>query len=212
MAAIISRAISLAALSAAKILISPLSLMSIEAPDLSVISRIVAPPLPITSRILSESILTVVIVGALADSSLRASGSTAFICSRMVKRAVFALPKAISMISSVIPSILISICKAVMPSSVPATLKSISPKWSSSPRMSVRTANLSPSFTKPIAIPATGALIGTPASINAKEAPQTEAIEDEPLDSVISDTTRMVYGNSSKVGIMAWIPRRAKRP
>ena len=33
---------------------------------------------------------------------------------------------------------------------------------------------------------------GTPASISASEVPQTVAIEDEPLDSVISDTTRMV--------------------
>ena len=33
---------------------------------------------------------------------------------------------------------------------------------------------------------------GTPASISASEAPQTVAIEDEPFDSVISETTRMV--------------------
>ena len=34
--------------------------------------------------------------------------------------------------------------------------------------------------------------IGTPASISASEVPQTVAIEDEPLDSVISETMRMV--------------------
>ena len=88
------------------------------------------------------------------------------------------------------PSILISICKAVTPCAEPATLKSISPKWSSSPKISVKTAKLSPSLIKPIAIPATGALVGTPASIKAKEEPQTLAIELEPLDSVISETTR----------------------
>ena len=33
---------------------------------------------------------------------------------------------------------------------------------------------------------------GTPAAINAREVPQTVAIEEEPFDSVISDTTRMV--------------------
>jgi hypothetical protein len=33
---------------------------------------------------------------------------------------------------------------------------------------------------------------GTPASISASEVPQTVAIEDEPLDSVISETTRIV--------------------
>ena len=41
-----------------------------------------------------------------------------------------------------------------------------------------------------MATPATGALIGTPASISDSEAPQTLAMELEPLDSVISDTTR----------------------
>ena len=45
--------------------------------------------------------------------------------------------------------------------------------------------------------------MGTPASINASEVPHTEAIEDEPFDSVISDTTRTTYGNSSSEGITA---------
>ena len=36
---------------------------------------------------------------------------------------------------------------------------------------------MSPSFTRPIATPATGAFIGTPASINARLEPHTEAIE-----------------------------------
>jgi hypothetical protein len=43
-----------------------------------------------------------------------------------------------------------------------------------------------------MAIPATGGFSGTPASISASEVPQTVAIEDEPLDSVISETTRSV--------------------
>jgi hypothetical protein len=43
-----------------------------------------------------------------------------------------------------------------------------------------------------MAIPATGAFSGTPASISDSEVPQTVAIEDEPLDSVISETTRSV--------------------
>ncbi len=41
-------------------------------------------------------------------------------------------------------------------------------------------------------MPATWSFSGTPASIIASEPPQTEAIDDEPLDSVISDTTRTV--------------------
>ena len=57
-------------------------------------------------------------------------------------------------------------------------------------------------MTSPIAIPATGALIGTPASIKAKVEPQIDACEDEPLDSNTSLTIRTVYGNSVVSGIM----------
>ena len=45
---------------------------------------------------------------------------------------------------------------------------------------------------RPIATPATGAFSGTPASIIASEPPQTDAIDDEPFDSRMSETTRMV--------------------
>ena len=44
------------------------------------------------------------------------------------------------MISLVMPATLMSICSAVTPSAVPATLKSMSPYASSLPVMSVRTA------------------------------------------------------------------------
>ena len=40
-------------------------------------------------------------------------------------------------------------------------------------------------------MPATGAFMGTPASISARLVPQTLAIDEDPLDSVISDTTRI---------------------
>ena len=43
-----------------------------------------------------------------------------------------------------------------------------------------------------MAMPETGRIRGTPASIMAREEPQTVAMEDEPLDSVISETRRMV--------------------
>ena len=58
--------------------------------------------------------------------------------------------------------------------------------------MSVRIAALSPSFTRPIAMPETGFLIGTPASINESVPAHTVAILLEPFDSNISDTTRTV--------------------
>ena len=78
--------------------------------------------------------------------------------------------------------------------------------------MSESTTKSLSSLTRPIAIPATGALSGTPASIIASEMPQTEAIDDEPFDSVISETTRTTYGNASIVGFTACTPRLARRP
>ena len=80
----------------------------------------------------------------------------------------------------------------VTPFWVPATLKSMSPKWSSSPMMSVKRTQRSPSLTRPMEIPATGLLMGTPAAIRPRVAPQTEAMELEPLDSRMSEMMRMV--------------------
>ena len=105
-----------------------------------------------------------------------------------------------------------SIWIAVTPTLVPATLKSISPKASSNPNMSVSIATSSSSLIKPIATPAQGLLTGTPASMSAREAPQTEAIEEEPFDSRMSDTTRMVYGNSSCEGSRGRMARSANAP
>ena len=45
-------------------------------------------------------------------------------------------------------------------------------------------------------------MIGTPASISASVEPQTEPIDDEPFDSSVSETIRIVYGNSSADGII----------
>ena len=61
-------------------------------------------------------------------------------------------------------------------------------------------------------MPATGALIGTPASISESDDPQTDAIDDEPLDSRMSDTTRIVYGKSSVEGIIGTSARSASAP
>ena len=90
------------------------------------------------------------------------------------------------------PSILMSIWIEVTPSRVPATLKSMSPRWSSVPRMSVSTATRSPSLMRPIATPAHDAFTGTPASNSASDPPHTVAMEDEPFDSRMSDTMRTV--------------------
>ena len=82
---------------------------------------------------------------------------------------------------------------AVIPFMVPATLKSMSPRKSSSPWMSVRTRNSPVSwfFMSPMATPATGALMGTPASMSAIVEPQTDAMEEEPLEDIMSLTTLM---------------------
>ena len=114
--------------------------------------------------------------------------------------------------SVVRPVILMSICTPVTPSAVPAILKSMSPSASSSPRMSVSTMNFSPSLIRPMATPATGALTGTPASISDREPPQTAAIEEEPLDSMVSATTRRVKGKSASAGRMGRRDFSARAP
>jgi hypothetical protein len=98
------------------------------------------------------------------------------------------------MISVVMPATLMSICSAVMPFAGAGDLEvhvavvvlgagdvgehAYLPVFSS--------------MMRPMATPATGALSGTPASIIASEPPQTEAIDDEPFDSRMSETTRTV--------------------
>ena len=61
-------------------------------------------------------------------------------------------------------------------------------------------------------MPLTGRVIGTPASIRASEPPHTVAIDEEPFDSVMSLTTRIVYGNSSFDGSTARSARQASLP
>ena len=56
---------------------------------------------------------------------------------RMVRRASLAWSSALASTSAGRPSIFVSSCSAVTASAVPATLKSMSPKASSEPRMSV---------------------------------------------------------------------------
>ena len=63
-----------------------------------------------------------------------------------------------------------------------------------------------------MAIPATIFLSGTPAASIDKQPPQVEACDDEPFDSRISETTRTVYGNSSRLGTIGANERRARFP
>ena len=61
-------------------------------------------------------------------------------------------------------------------------------------------------------MPETGREIGTPASISASVEPQVDAMDDEPLDSMTSETTRMAYGKSSSVGSTGKSARSASAP
>ena len=61
-------------------------------------------------------------------------------------------------------------------------------------------------------MPPTGALIGTPASMRESVDPHTEPIEDEPFDSSVSETSRIVYGKSSSGGIIGSSARCARAP
>ena len=76
----------------------------------------------------SGLILIVEMRGAWPGSSSRTSEIVSAILPRMNVRARFACSSAFRMISCVTPVILMSIWRAVMPSSVPATLKSMSPR------------------------------------------------------------------------------------
>ena len=152
------------------------------------------PPGPITAPMNSLGISKATMRGTCGLKSARGSAMASVSLPRMCSRPAFACNRAFSSISYDNPSHLISICVAVRPFTVPVVLKSISPKWSSSPRISDRIAYLSsPGFLiRPMAIPLTGFFKGTPASISESVPAHTVAIELEPLLSKMSDTTRTV--------------------
>ncbi len=88
---------------------------------------------------MSGSIWIVEMRGAKLESSLRGDSIDSRILPRMCNRPSRACVSASRRISNVTPVILMSIWSAVIPFSVPATLKSMSPRWSSTPAMSERT-------------------------------------------------------------------------
>ena len=168
----------------------PSSWMSMSAPVSAMISLIRLPLGPITSPILSTGIWMLMIRGALTFTSSRGASIAVSITSRIWNLASRACFSASASTSPGSPVTFMSSWIAVTNSRVPATLKSMSPSASSAPRMSVRVTNLPSSAIMPIAMPATGALIGTPASISESVEPHTEAIEVEPLELSTSETRR----------------------
>ena len=166
------------------------SSISMETPVSSSSSLTILPFGPITSPILSLGISMASIRGVHSLSSERGSEITLFISSRMKRRTSRAWDSAWLSTSVGSPAILVSNWRAVIISAVPATLKSMSPMKSSSPMMSVR-VTYSPSWwISPMAIPATGARMGTPASIRDRVEEQTAAMEVDPLDERTSETSR----------------------
>ena len=113
--------------------------MEMSAPVSSWIWLIILPFGPMTSPILSTGTLTVMTRGAVAAISSGAS-MTSVMTSRMCRRASRAWPSAAASTEAGMPSSLVSSWIAVTNSRVPATLKSMSPKASSAPRMSVSAA------------------------------------------------------------------------
>ena len=93
---------------------------------------------PITSPILSSGISNLMILGAVGRTSSRGAAMAPAITSKILSRASRAWLRAPANTSAGRPSILVSSCSAVTKSAVPATLKSMSPKASSAPKMSVR--------------------------------------------------------------------------
>ena len=177
-----------------KIFTIPSDSISILVFVLSIISLITLPPVPMTAPILSVLILKVTSLGTRLESSLLGWLITFFISPKICKRPSFACARAVSNTSRGKPLLdLISIWIAVMPSSVPVTLKSIKPKASSNPEISERTVNL-PAWLRnnPMATPPTIFLMGTPACINAIVEPHVVAIDVEPSDSSMSATIRIV--------------------
>ena len=151
-------------------------------------------------------------VGAISSGTSMAAAITSRMCSRASRAWVSALAST----WAGMPSSLVSSWIAVTNSRVPATLKSMSPKASSAPRMSVSAAySVFPSMvseTRPIAIPATGARSGTPAFSIARVEAHTDPIEVEPFEPSASDTWRIAYGNSSRLGSTGTRARSASAP
>src|SRR6185369_4505354 len=132
--------------------------------------------------------------------------------SRTVSLAARACFSAAARTEAGMPASLVSSCSAVTTCSVPATLKSMSPNASSAPRMSVSVTYWSPSLIRPIAMPETMSFSGTPASSSAMVEAQTEPIEVEPFEPIASETWRIAYGNSSRVGSTGSSARSASAP
>ena len=172
----------------------PSSSTSIWTPDSSTILRIIFPPGPMMSRILSTGIVIVVMRGAQRDkfgaAACRWSPAS---CSRMCRRPSLRLhqgaPQDLPVDAADLDVHLQGGDALARAGHFEVHVAEVHLRC---PGYHVRIANVSPYLTRPIAIPATGRLIGTPASISAKVLPQTLAWEVEPFEERTSETRRIV--------------------
>mmetsp|Transcript_31289 Transcript_31289/g.43366 ORF Transcript_31289/g.43366 Transcript_31289/m.43366 type:complete len:222 (+) Transcript_31289:447-1112(+) len=174
---------------------------------------------PITLPSRSFSTVTDPNLGALARVASRGEARVCENKSRSSSRASRAQSRASIKISRGRPAGLISSCAAVIPCRVPASLKSMSPWWSSRPMMSVRrvpgnedsleagsldvsseVSSTGGCITNPTETPATCSSMGMPASIRAKLPLHTAAMDEDPLDPVISEFTRTQNGKVASLG------------
>ena len=136
------------------------------------------------SRIFSGLILIVVMRGAKSLISPRAAGMTSIILSRIVRRAARALLEAVAddrLVDALDLDVHLEGGDAVPRAGhleVHVTERVFLAEDVGQDREACRPARV----IRPIAAPATGALIGTPASMRASVEPQVEAIEVEPFD------------------------------
>mmetsp|Transcript_10749 Transcript_10749/g.32047 ORF Transcript_10749/g.32047 Transcript_10749/m.32047 type:complete len:262 (+) Transcript_10749:138-923(+) len=168
---------------------SPMSML--VRPWSAIRALMVSPPLPMILPFADAGTSMTTFRGTESASACGASTPRAAISASTCSRAARAFSRAAPSVSARRPSDLTSSWKAEMPASEPATLKSMDPSASSTPRMSVSTTGCAGSSkSTPMATPATGVVSGTPASYIARQPPQTDAMLLEPQDSVMSDSTR----------------------
>mmetsp|Transcript_23976 Transcript_23976/g.58762 ORF Transcript_23976/g.58762 Transcript_23976/m.58762 type:complete len:231 (-) Transcript_23976:1278-1970(-) len=196
---------------------TPSSLMSMASTLVSSqMLLIISPPLPMIFPMYLVGTVTLWIWGANSERAPAGGGLAFSISPRMCTRPLLAASSAWRSTARVMPSTLMSIWNALMPAPSPATLKSMSPRASSLPRMSVRMMASSPLDAspriRPMAMPATFLVMGTPASCSAKHPAHTVAMELEPLLSVMVDSSRTVKGKSLALGITGISARSARLP
>ena len=185
----------------------PSSSKSILTHVAAIILSIVSHHLPITILILSGSTCSTMIRGAWSGISALGLSSVCSIKSSISALATFARVIIWRAISVDIPLTLVSSWIAVTHAAVHATLKSISHNISSSHWISVSISywSMLPSWwlvdASHIAIPLTGALIGTPASMSESVDAHTAPIDVDHHDHRHSETVLIVYGKLFFSGI-----------